>query len=173
MPKYPSTLLPQTSDPTESQKAALDLLDKINKSDADLTASVAETDANLLSISERVSALESNPEIIEGAGYFIKKWSDGTIEQWVTVNLNAAPNNASGNIFNTGAVALGNWPMPFVSLRWSIIYLSTSSTSTSWIVTLASNAPDETSMGNTNIADSQSSGSTPYTINIYGMGKWK
>ena len=31
MPKFPSTLLPQSNDPKEIQKAALDLLDKINQ----------------------------------------------------------------------------------------------------------------------------------------------
>ena len=171
--RFTSTTLVQSADETQDKlareiaKADLDLLRKINL----LAADIATQSEEIETLMSEVAALQANPLIIEGSRYLIKKWSDGTMEQWVQVPFSGNVTTASGNVFRSDTISLGNWPVPFITLS-NTLYSLTTDTAIQWVG--CDTTPSSiTIMGSVFIIDTNSSAGVTATISIYGFGKWK
>lgn len=132
MPEYTSTLLVQSADPQEIQKADLDLLQKINESSAttdELSSSVEGLSSNLEDLQKQVDAiapvnytrkgaiLNSYVEVDSADRSFGTTWADGKI--W-------AKNNYAGNskllvmLYLPARNDSSSWGGGYVSLQYSV-----------------------------------------------------
>lgn len=129
-PLFKSTLLAQTQDPLENQKAALDLLKKVNDVHALSTAGIDAASASAAAAAAAAAAAQAtaNDTVLSGStatGEWIK-FSNGTLIQYGATTTGIS-NNADANRFGSTS---GNmyfaqftviFPLPFLTSPGSII----------------------------------------------------
>ena len=129
MPEYKSTVLAQTSDPQEIQKADLDLLKKINDNNTQTDTAISELKSAVDTLSDEISGIAPVSYIRKGAilnSYtqidttsrtFSTTWADGMI--W-------ANNNYAGNskllciLYVPARNDSTSWGGGYVSLQYSV-----------------------------------------------------
>jgi hypothetical protein len=172
MAKYGSTLLPQSNDPVEIQKASLDLLSKINETSSGAESAQSAADA----ANQRIAALEAQiaaMQIMSGSnanGNWIK-FPDGTMECWI-ISLPSSTNGSSGSgtPCNRFGVATWTYPSQFIAPPFVSCGMSTAST-----VDTADGAPSSvTNISAVLIAFYYSpAGASTIALRGYAIGRWK
>jgi hypothetical protein len=165
--KYPSTLLAQTNEPTEIQKADLDLLAKINADFDTADAAISALQAKDTALTAAIAALQSQ-SIIYGTNY--TQYPDGKLEQWTTITTTLAANNATGSLFRTNNTS---WTYPVQFLTGTTPTVDGSASISSVGDAFFSFQSTTNTVLTYRLCNTVSSASSTFVINILAIGRWK
>jgi hypothetical protein len=165
MIQFSSTLLVSKNTPEDAAKGDLDLLKKINKSNALATDANADLQSQIDDILDRLQIIDTSPTS------WARKYPDGTMEQWVQVAFSGNVTTPSGALFRSPNISLGNWPIPFDTLLGISRDIS-SDTGGEWIAENTASALSNINMGSIFIYGVASNAGVTATIYIYGFGTY-
>jgi hypothetical protein len=108
-------------------------------------------------------------ESVSGAASGYKKYSDGTMDQWMQISVNTTIATAIGSLY-FGTVNFGNWPTAFTALR--TVNLGIIERDFLCWITKTSDA-SVTSCGTATLLSSVSRAAGDYLLSVFATGTWR